>query len=129
MEDFREEGQNNYSKRIALNPRFNWFLSDPMITKIIPHTHTDFGPAEEYGIEDSKVAQLDLFWHTYDELEEEEAIYNNTDMDKHTISGKKLEERLISTGKFYNGDADRMIKEMMKAGKLKEVMMDTYIRI
>ena len=36
IEDFQEEGQNNISKRIVLDPRFNWFLSDPMITKIFP---------------------------------------------------------------------------------------------
>ena len=38
MEDYHEPGQNNISKKIILNPRFNWFLSDSMITKVSPYT-------------------------------------------------------------------------------------------
>jgi hypothetical protein len=117
------------SKLMVLNPRFNWFLSDELITKIIPHTRISFYsdlPAEDNN---ENGTQLDLFWHTYDELQLEEATSNYTDVDKSTVSGKKLEERLISTGKFYNGDAARMIKEMVNTGKLKEVMLDTYCRV
>jgi hypothetical protein len=136
MEDFREEGQNNYSKRIILNPQFNWFLSDPMITKIIPHTRINSNPEVnrdpfEEGIYHNTVcAQENTFWRVYNELQQEEELSNDTysNVDKTTISGKKLEERLISTGEFYNGDAIRMIKDMVKAGKLKEVMLDTYMR-
>jgi hypothetical protein len=136
MEDFREEGQNNYSKRIILNPRFNWFLSDPMITKIIPHTRINSNPKVnrdpfKEGYHNPIGAQENTFWQVYDELQQEEGLSNDnySDVDKTTISGKKLEERLISTGEFYNGDAIRMIKDMVKAGKLKEVMLDTYMRL
>jgi hypothetical protein len=38
MEEYQESEQNNKSKKIVLNQRFNWFLSDSMITKIFPHT-------------------------------------------------------------------------------------------
>src|SRR5215204_6355562 len=134
MEDFREEGQNNYSKRIILNPRFNWFLSDPMITKIIPHTRINSNPeVDQDSIEERSTVDVheNTFWQVYNELQQEEELSNDNylDIDKTTISGKKLEERLISTGEFYNGDAIRMIKDMVKAGKLKEVMLDTYMRL
>ena len=38
IEDFHEPGQNNISKRMVLNPRLNWILTDPVITKFFPHT-------------------------------------------------------------------------------------------
>ena len=38
IEDFHEPGQNNISKRMVLNPRLEWMLSDPVITKFFPHT-------------------------------------------------------------------------------------------
>jgi hypothetical protein len=134
-EEFNDGGVGRPSKRIVLNPRFNWFLSDGLIKKIIPHTPINFNSNSDLSIEDNtktdngNSTQLYLFWHTYDELQKEEAAHNYTDIDKSTVSGKKLEECLISTGKFYNGDAARMIKEMVRVGKLEEVMIDTYRRI
>jgi hypothetical protein len=138
MEDFREEGQNNYSKRIVLNPRFNWFLTDSMIKKIIPHTRINSNPVpnqsdhsdlsgEEQQYHTNK-GEENKFWKVYDEILREEELSNYSDVDKTTVSGKKLEERLISTGKFYNGDAARMIRKMVSAGRLVEVMLDTYRR-
>jgi hypothetical protein len=136
MEDFHEPDRNNFTKRIILNPRFNWFLSDPMITKIIPHTRINSNPEVnrdpfEEGYQNTVDVHENTFWQVFDELQQEEELSNDnySDIDKTTISGKKLEERLISTGEFYNGDAIKMIKDMVKAGKLKEVMLDTYMRL
>lgn len=134
MEDFHEPGQNNVSKRIILNPRFNWFLSDHMITKIIPHTRMNSTPeAEQDSPEERPTAavQEDTFWQVYEELLREEEQFNDSysDVDKNTINGKKLEKRLLSTSEFYNGDAAKMIRRMVDAGKLEEVMLDTYRRI
>jgi hypothetical protein len=74
--DYKEAGQNNISKKIVLNPRFDWFLSDSMITKIFPHTtpifstvdgngdgHDDGSQTEESVILVSQVPQDDSF-HT-----------------------------------------------------------------
>jgi hypothetical protein len=136
MEDFHEPGQNNVSKRIVLNSRFNWFLSDPMITKIIPHTHMNSIPEVKQGQDSfeehpSGVVHEVTFWQVFEELLKEEELTNDSysDIDKNTINGKKLERRLLSTGEFYNGDAAKMIKKMVNEGKLKEVMLDTYSRI
>ena len=130
MEEFHEPGQNNVSKRIMLNPKFNWFLSDPTITKIIPHTRMNATLEEEQDSFEGAV-QEDTFWQIVEELIKEEELSNDSysDIDKNTINGRKLEKRLLSTGEFYNGDAARMIKKMVSAGKLKEVMLDTYRKI
>lgn len=115
-----------------LNPRFNWFLSDPMITKIIPHTRMN--SAQEADLLEERLmtaVQEDTFWQVYEELLKEEELSNDSysDIDKNTINGKKLENHLLSTGEFYNGDAAKMIRRMVDAGKLEEVMLDTYRRI
>ena len=134
MEDFHEPGQNNLSKRIILNPRFNWFLSDPMITKIIPHTHMNLIlGVEQDSFEERRTGavQEDTFWQVFEELLKEEELSNESysDIEKNTVSGQKLQQGLISTGEFYNGDAEKMIKRMVNAGKLEEVMLDTYQRV
>src|SRR5918994_3113635 len=135
MEDFHEPERSNLTKRIILNPRFNWFLADPMIKKIIPHTRInrintnpepDQSDSSEQCLADD--GQENTFWQVYDKLQKEEELSNYPEVDKLTVSGKKLEERLISTGEFYNGDAVKMIKEMVRAGRLVEVMLDTYRR-
>ena len=38
IEEYHEEGQNNISNRLVLNPRFNWILENPVIKKIFSHT-------------------------------------------------------------------------------------------
>jgi hypothetical protein len=130
VKDTAEDRPGRPSKMMVLNPRFDWFLEDELITKIIPHTHTEInstGNGNGNGNGEG-MQQQDLFWKTYDQLQEEEAANNIREEDKQTVNGKKLEERLISTGQFYNDDAAKMIKEMVRVGKLKEVMMDTYMR-
>jgi hypothetical protein len=119
-------GAGRPSKSMILNPRFNWFLSDELIKKIIPHTRINFNSESS---EDNGISQLDIFWQVYDEIQREEELSNYSDVDKATVSGKKLEERLISTREFHNGDAVKMIREMVKTGRLEEVMLDTYRRI
>jgi len=75
------------------------------------------------------MAEFEAIGLVTSEEQKKEATHNYTDIDKSTVSGKKLEERLISTGQFYNGDAARMVKEMVRVGKLEEVMLDTYRRV
>ena len=41
-EETKHEGAGRPQKRLVLNPRFDWSLSDELITKIIPHTTTIF---------------------------------------------------------------------------------------
>lgn len=120
-------GAGRPSKIMRLKPKFNWLLSDELIKKIIPHTRANSNSNSNY--EPSKTTLEELFWQVYDELEMEETATNYTEADKSTVSGKKLEDRLILTGQFYNGDARRIIEDMLEANKLEMVMLDTYRKI
>ena len=50
------------------------------------------------------------------------------EVDKITADGPELEQRLVSSGKFYTSDAQMMIEEMIHKSKLKEITYDTYVR-
>jgi hypothetical protein len=50
------------------------------------------------------------------------------EVDKNTVSGQELKLELVSSGKFFIGDAVQIIEDMVKAGKLEEVSFDTYRR-
>lgn len=127
VEDFREEGKNNFSRRIVLKPRFNWFLSDSMIKKIYPHTPPVFSTSGGNGHGHKE----DVLWKTYIPLEEqqEQDPTNYTQADKKTVGGAQLRERLVSSGHFSEDEAIEIISDMVKVGKLKEVMLDTYRRM
>jgi hypothetical protein len=129
-EEYHEPGQNNISERMILNPRFNWFLSDPVIKKILPHIpHKNHNSNQNIGNGHSK--KEDLFWNIYDEVEEEELknAANTTEIDRNTVNGDILCKRLLSTGEFYNGDVDTMIAQMLNMGRLEKVMLNTYRKI
>jgi hypothetical protein len=50
------------------------------------------------------------------------------EIDKNTVSGQELEQRLVSSGLFYTSDAHMMVVDMVSKGELKEVAFDTYVR-
>ena len=50
------------------------------------------------------------------------------EVDKNTVSGQELKQRLVSSGIFYTSDAHMMIVDMVSKGELKEVSYDTYVR-
>ena len=54
-----------------------------------------------------------IFWHAFKELSN-----NNNEL----VSYDKLQERLISTGKFYVGEAVLMIEHMEKIGKVEKTL-------
>jgi DNA-binding transcriptional ArsR family regulator len=127
VEDFKDEGQNNVSRRIVLKPRFSWFLSDSMIKKIYPHTPPVFSTSGGNG----HGKKEDVLWETYVPLEEQQEQDPNNQMqaDKKTVGGAQLRERLVSSGHFSQDEAIEIISDMVKVGKLKEVMLDTYRRM
>jgi hypothetical protein len=53
-----------------------------------------------------------IFWHAFKELSKND---NNG-----LVGYDKLQERLISTGKFYVGEAVLMIEQMEKIGKIEK---------
>jgi predicted transcriptional regulator len=123
------------SKLMVLNPRFDWFLEDKLIKKIIPHT-TPINPVVEAAVAagagngsiDDLTKQY-IVMGIFDELQKQEAALNIAEVDKTTVNRQKLEQRLIGTGQFFNGDATRMITQMLKDAKLIEVMQDTLKKV
>jgi hypothetical protein len=70
------------------------------------------------------------FWATFKTLEEAEAKdpANMTQIDKSTVSGDKLRQALIATGRFKKNGAVEMINKMVDNHLLKMPMEDTYMR-
>jgi hypothetical protein len=52
-----------------------------------------------------------IFWHVFEEL---------SDQGNELVNYDKLQERLISTGKFYASDAFMMIEHMEKSGEIEQ---------
>ena len=52
-----------------------------------------------------------IFWHVFEEL---------SDNGIEVVDHDKLQQRLISTGKFYASDAFMMIEHMEKSGKIEQ---------
>jgi hypothetical protein len=87
-------------------------------TIIIPYLNIDLSleRKEEKGQEikftpDYKASEP-IFWRVFEELSKND----NSGL----VSYDRLQERLISTGKFYAGDAVIMIEHMEKTGKIEQ---------
>lgn len=62
-----------------------------------------------------------VFWRIYNELESKS--------ENKTVSGQELKARLISSNKFYVGDAVLITERMVRTGQLCIIRFDTYQRI
>ena len=60
-----------------------------------------------------------IFWQIFDELQSQSP-------DKKTVNGHKLKARLVSTNKFFVGDAVLVIERMERIGKIRSVGFDEY---
>ena len=133
MVDIEEEGQQHPpSKQIVLKPKFDWLLGDDLVVVKKNSPHTTIQNSSNQGIEANGHAKKeDVFWEVYDRLEAEEQnkSSNFSQADKNTVSGKKLQESLLATGEFHNGEAALRLENMVNAGKLKEVMLDTFRKV
>ena len=123
IEDFHEPGQNNISKRMVLNPRLDWMLTDSVITKFFPHTKEKERVEEK--VEDKEEEQKEditsIFWSVFERLE-------NGNGGTKIVNHKMLHEALVSSGRFYVGDATQIIDDMVKAGSLEMVSFHSYKR-
>ena len=61
----------------------------------------------------------DVFWQIFEELQSQSP-------DKKTVNGHKLKARLVSTNKFFVGDAVLVIERMERTAKIKSVGFDEY---
>jgi hypothetical protein len=60
-----------------------------------------------------------VFWQKFSELER---------LDTGIVEHKQLQDSLVSTGKFYAGDAHYTIEKMLKSGQIVEVDFHRYRR-
>jgi predicted transcriptional regulator len=92
---------------------------DPTKGKTTPYTNNNVFSLE----------QSTTFWRKLGELEDAERRLNpGTEVDKTTISGEKLQDALVSSGKFTQSDAAIIIDDMEKGGLIEKVSWDTYRR-
>lgn len=84
---------------------------------------SDKKQAEEGSVSDISseimIKHVDIFWQTFDDLEE---------LDSGIVEHKQLQDMLISTGKFFAGDAHYSIEQMVKSGQIVEVDFHRYKR-
>ena len=81
----------------------------------------------ESKFESDKV--VTVFWNVYSEIEnEQKKLRNCMEVDKGTVGGHDLRQRLVSSGLFCAPEAQMMIKKVVSKGQLKEVVCDTYVR-
>jgi hypothetical protein len=135
-------------RQISLKPEINWVMSDDfrrlrergMEQGSLSTTRLEGKVKEKMPLSKQEFAILPhepplldkdaAFWNIYDKLEEEQkGLRNHMEVDKTTISGEVLKQRLVSSGRFYTSDAALMLEKMVSKGELKEVIYDTYIRI
>jgi len=137
---------NTSVERISLRPEFEWFITeefrrlrddnkasqgdssktDEELKEKLPLSSENFLASDISWPSADKVAE---FWKIYDEIaDEQRTLTNCMEVDKSTVGGPELKQRLVSSGKFYTSDAQMIIEEMVSKGKLKEVTYDTYIR-
>jgi len=77
-----------------------------------------------------RIKKEELSWPLYQELEKHELedSANHMQADKNTVSRKKLHSALVASGHFSAGEATQTIEDLIKSGKLEEVMIDTLRR-
>jgi hypothetical protein len=131
-------------KHIRLRDPFNWFLSEgfkklhedfvpvdnteflnqgykqheKIIKNNYPHTETFVNLSDE---------QIETFLSIFQSMEKEQANLS-IEIDRDTISGEVLRQRLIETGKFQQDAAAMIVEGMCKAGRIEKVSYDTYRR-
>jgi hypothetical protein len=140
-----DEPKNNWIKHTQLKEEFNWFLTpqfDGLREGFQPVDNREFmedkrrpkkeGTNKENYTPYSHLTeeQVNEFLSTSDQVEkEQEEIDNSTmEIDKHTVGGEVLRQRLVETGKFNQEEAVVVIDLMLEHGTIEKVSYDTYRR-
>ena len=131
---------NSSVEQISLGPEFKWFITEEFrrlrndVSQKIDNDMKEKIPLsnENFIVTDSPSPLPDkeaAFEKIYGELEDEQKRLSNCmEVDKSTVGGQELKQRLVSSGLFYTSDAAMMIEEMVSRGELKMVSYDTYVR-
>lgn len=134
------------AQHISLRREFSWFLTeefrrlrednrgrhgdssdtDEELKEKLPLSNENFLASDNPWPSADKIAE---FRKIYDEIaDEQRKLRNCMEVDKTTVGGQELKQRLVSSGLFYTSDAQMMIEEMVRRGELKEATYDTYVR-
>jgi hypothetical protein len=136
---------NTSAEQISLRPDFSWFITEEFrglrndnkgsqcglskteeLKEKIPLSSEDFLASDNPWPSADKVAS---FRKIYDEIaDEQKKLRNCMEVDKTTVGGQEIKQRLVSSGFFTTSDAQMMIEEMVHQGELKVVSYDTYVR-
>ena len=134
----------SYTKRIVLKHEFNWLLTEEfekLREGFEPVDNRAFMTAEEESTHKGKqnpytlnnniysLEQVSTFWRIFGELEVAALQEPGMEIDAATVSGHKLQQNLVSCGKFFQSDAAMVIEEMSRTEFIEKVSWDTYRRV
>jgi predicted transcriptional regulator len=120
-EEFQKlrEGFEPVDNREFMNEDKHGGANDPTKGKAAPYTNNN-----TFSLE-----QVSAFWRKFSDLEDAERRLNpGMEVGKTTISEEKLQDGLVSSGKFTQSDAAIIIMDMDKDGLIEKVSWDTYRR-
>jgi predicted transcriptional regulator len=138
--DFDEHQKgDHFVRHIKLKDKFAWFLSaefKELCEDFVPVDNKQFMQDKStnkekntpYGKPILTQDQLHTFWSVFKEMEDEQSQVSVTEIDKDTISGELLKQKLVMTGKFHEKDALRIIEGMKEFGNIETISYDTYRR-
>jgi polyhydroxyalkanoate synthesis regulator phasin len=126
--DDEQNGEGRPSKRIILKPEFDWLLTDEIIKKKVLHTPISF---EDNGNGNGNGRGKVLAWPLYIEMEQSEQLnpLNFSQADKNTINRQEFHDKLMEKGQLSREEADKIIDDLIKEGKLEQPLIGTLRRI
>ena len=138
--DFDEHQKgDHFVRHIKLKDKFAWFLSaefKELCEDFVPVDNKEFMQSKSTNKEKNTPYekpiltqdQLHTFWSVFKEMEDEQSQISVTEIDKDTISGELLKQKLVMTGQFHEKDALRIIEGMKEFGNIETISYDTYRR-
>ena len=130
--EYKEQSDTQSTKHIRLRDGFKWFLSEDfkkLRDGFVPigYKKANKEKIPPYTLNDPTSDQIDTFWSTFLSIEKEQERLPS-EIDRDTVSGEVLRQRLVETGKFQYDDAAILVEKMYKLGAIDRVSYDTYRR-
>jgi hypothetical protein len=103
-------------------------LTDEIIKKKVLHTPISF---EDNGNGNGNGRGKVLAWPLYIEMEQSEQLnpLNFSQADKNTINRQEFHDKLMEKGQLSREEADKIIDDLIKEGKLEQPLIGTLRRI
>ncbi len=103
------------------------------VSPIISDTRTNNSNASQLSAQDnrgqhSRVNPDSFFWQIYETLENQNRHESSSVYGIITVSESMLKQNLISSGKFFAGEAAQIIKDKINIGELTRLAFDVLSR-